>query len=481
MSRIGYNNNRCYFNFLLSLLNFNDNAQFKEGEFLLKIVIIGASHGGLQAALTLKRLDSNSEVILIEKRDEISYISSGLMLKINQLVDELDDARYVSEEQLRERGIKILLRSVCSYIDPDNKQVTYQDEQQQEIELSYDKLIIATGSNQFSTNLTLPDNGKVTVFKDYPRSQEVFSNLEKANVISIIGGGYIGVELCDALKTYGKEIHLIESADSLLFRYLDKELSEVIELKLKEAGVILHLNENVISFEDTEKETFITRTTTEKIENDYVVIAVNARPETCLVDDFLDLNSNGTIRVNKQMQTSDPDIFALGDVISYPVQNSYRKSFIPLINNVVRSATVAAMNVLGNHMNYATTQKTSATKIFDYYVASTGLTEVEAKFEGIEVESIFLNLPFEMSFVKEHQSVYIKLVFAKGSHQLVGGQLMSTKDITQTINTLSLAVANKLTLEDLVTADFYFNPSINRPMGIIGQTAYEFMLEKYKL
>lgn len=448
---------------------------------ILKVVIIGASHGGLQAALTLKKLNPQLEVILIEKRSEVSFVSSGIVLKLNQLVNELDDVRYLTSKELHEKGVDVLLNATVTTIDPDKKSIVYLDAHKKSHEINYEKLILATGSNQFSTNLTLPSKDKVTVFKNYPSSVEVLGKLEKAKSISIVGGGYIGVELCDALKGQGKEIHLIESADSVLFRYLDKDLSSLVEQKIRDSGVKLHLNESVIGFSNMDAEMFITQTTNEEIRNDYVIVAVNARPDTALVKDFLDLNANGTIRVNEHMQTSDPDIFALGDVISYPVCNSYRKSFIPLVNNVVRSATVAAMNVIGHPMKYNKTQKTTATKIFNSFIASTGLTEVEAKFEGIEVESIFLILPCQLPYLELQEEAHVKMVFEKGTHKLIGAQLMSEKDITQSINTLSLAIDKGTTLEELVTMDFYFNPGINQPMGIISRTAYEFLIEKYKV
>lgn len=447
----------------------------------MKVIIIGASHGGLQAALTLKKLNPQTEVILIEKRSEISYVSSGIILRMNQLVDELDKVRYLTSGELNKMGVDVLLNATVTTINSDKKTIIYEDANNKTKEIGYDKLILATGSNQFSTNLTLPSKDKVTVFKSYPSSVEALEKLEQSQSISIVGGGYIGVELCDALKDQGKEIHLIESADSVLFRYLDKEISLLIEQKIRDSGINLHLNESVIGFSDIDEDLFITRTTNEEIRNDYVIVAVNARPDTTLVKDFLDLNANGTVRVNDHMQTSDPNIFALGDVISYPVRNSYRKSFIPLVNNVVRSATVAAMNVLGHPMKYNMTQKTTATKIFNSYVASTGLTEIEAKFEGIEVESIFLTLPCQLPYLALQEEVHIKMVFEKGSHKLIGGQLMSEKDITQSINTLSLAIDKETTLEELVTMDFYFNPGINQPMGIISRAAYEFLIEKYKV
>lgn len=447
---------------------------------LVKVVIIGGSHGGLQAAMTLKKLNSKIEVILIEKRGELSYISSGIILKMNHLVDELDQARYTTLEQLITQGVEVLLNTTVTKISSEKKTIICEGSNESSFEVNYDKLILATGSNQFSTNMTLPSEDKVTVFKSYPSSVAVLERLEQAQTISIVGGGYIGVELCDALKDKGKEIHLIESADSLLFRYVGKEISTIIEKKIENAGIHLHLNESVIGFSDIGKEPFITKTTNEEIKNDYVVVAVNARPDTTLVKERLELNANGTIRVDEYMQTSDPDIFAVGDVISYPVRNSYRKSFIPLVNNVVRSATVAAMNILGHSMKYTMTQKTTATKIFGCYIATTGLTEVEAVFEGIDVESIFLTLPCQLPYLELQEEVSIKLVFEKGSHKLIGGQLMSEKDITQSINTLSLAIDKETTLEELVTMDFYFNPAINHPMGIISRAAYEFLIRKYQ-
>ncbi|WP_321388578.1 FAD-dependent oxidoreductase [uncultured Enterococcus sp.] len=446
----------------------------------MRVVIIGASHGGIQAALTIKRLDPKAEIILIEKRNNISYVSSGIIIKLNDMVEELDNVRYISAEDLQQMGIAVHLESTVISIEPDKRAVTYELLTGEQSIVTYDKLILATGSNQFSLNLTLPDNDRISYFKSYTSSLEALHKIEEAKSISIVGGGYIGIELCDALKNKGKEVHLIESADTILFRYIDKELSEILEQEMLNAGIQLHLNETVLNFKEVNQLPFVTETTTEEIENEYVVVAVNARPDTRLVQEFLDLNSNGTIRVNNHMQTSDPNVYALGDVVSYPVHNSYRQSFIPLVNNVVRSATVAAMNVTGNPMSYTTTQKTTATHVFGYYIVSTGLTETEANFEGIEVESIFLKLPYQLPYLELQEEVYIKLVFSKAGNCLIGGQIMSTKDITQIVNTLSLAIEKEVTLNELVTTDFYFNPTLNRPMGIISQAAYEFMIKKYK-
>lgn len=446
----------------------------------MKVVVIGASHGGIQAVVTMKRLNPQIDVTLIEKRNNVSYVSSGLVLKMTGVVDKLNDVRYISALDLEELGITVLLNSEVTEIDSTLKKVAFKNKAGFH-EIIYEKLILATGSNQFSTNLTLPSQDKVTVFKDYISSVEVLERISDAKVISIIGGGYIGTELCDGLKETGKKIHLIESADTVLFRYIDKELAAIIKQRMEAYNIELHLNESVIGFKETDQNSFITQTTNEEISNDYVIIAVNARPDTSLVRDFLDLNSNGTIRVNEQMQTSDADVYAVGDVVSYPIQNSFRKSFIPLVSNVARSATVAAMNVLGNKMSYVTTQKTTASKIFDLYVASSGLTEVEARFEGIEVESIFISIPYQLPFIKEQEEVHIKLVFAKGSQKVIGGQIMSEKDITESINTLSLAIAKEVTLEELVTMDFFFNPGINQPMGIISRAAYEFLMKQHSI
>lgn len=444
----------------------------------MKVVIIGASHGGIHAASTIKKIDPKAEVVLIEKRSNISYISSGIILKIKQLIPSLEEARCYSMDELKELNLDILLNSEVIEIDPVQKEVHYQNKEKQTEKMEYDKLILATGSNQFSLNLELPSKDKVATFKDYDSSKAVLEKIDQANEISIIGGGYIGVELSDALKNYDKKINLIESAESILFRYLDHEVSHIIEQRMKEYGIHLHLNENVLSFEEIDKQSFITKTTNKEISNEFVIIGVNARPDTSLIQEFLDLNANGTIRVNEKMQTTNPDIYALGDAVSYPVQNSHRQSFVPLVNNVVRSATVAAMNVMGCPINYHTTQKTTASHVFGFYVASTGLTETEARFEGIETDSIFLKLPHKLSYMKGQSKVYVKLVVEKESNQLIGGQLLSERDITQSINVVSLAISQKLSIEELITTDFYFNPMINQPMGIIGRAAYEFVIRQ---
>lgn len=256
----------------------------------MKVVIIGASHGGLQAALTIKRLDPKIDIVLIEKRNNISFVSSGIIIKLNDMVNELDDVRYTSAEEMQKLGITIHLESTVTSIEPDSRTVIYEALNGEQSAITYDKLILATGSNQFSMNLTLPKNDRITYFKSYDSSLEALHNIEEASSISIVGGGYIGVELCDALKDKGKTIHLIESADTILFRYIDKELSEILVKEMNNSGIHLHLSETVLGFKETDQLPFTTVTTTEEIENDFVVIAVNARPDTRLVQEFLDLN-----------------------------------------------------------------------------------------------------------------------------------------------------------------------------------------------
>lgn len=444
----------------------------------MRVVIIGASHGGIQAALVLKKIAKDTEVILIEKKNDLSFISNGVAMKLNGLIEKLDHARYITKEMLEQQEIQVHLNTEAKEINPEEKYIVYTVSDREYV-IIYDKLILATGSNQFTTHVTFPNKEKISVFKDFSSSAQVLKRLEKSNSISIIGGGYVGIELCDALKDTEKEIHLIESADTILFRYVGKEFSDILEKKMKRAGIKLHLGESVVTFSSLEQKYFVTETTTEQIVNDYVVIAVNGRSDTRLVNDFLDLNIDGTIRVNEKMQTNEEDIYAIGDAISYPICNNSRNFFVPLVNNVYKSATVAAMNILNHPMYYHVTQKTTVSNIFGVYVASTGLTKEEAIFEGMDVKSFFIQFPYQLPYIELQEEISVMFVFKQESRVLLGAQLMSEKDISQTIDTLSLAINKKVTIDELVTMDFHFNASMNHPLGIISRAAYECLIYEY--
>lgn len=340
-------------------------------------------------------------------------------------------------------------------------------------------MILATGSNPFTTHVTFPNEGKISVFKNFASSTRVLKRLDRSDSIAIVGDGYVGIELCDALKDTEKEVHLIESADTLLFRYLGRELSAILEKKMKQAGIKLHLGESIVTFSSLGQKYFVTETTTEQIVNDYVVIAVNGRSDTHLVKEFLDLNIDGTIRVNEKMQTTEEDIYAIGDAISYPVCNHSRNFFVPLVNNVYIIATVAAMNILNHPIHYHATQKTTVSKIFGVYIASTGLTKEEAILEGMDVKSFFIQFPYQLPYIELQEEISVVFVFKKESRVLLGAQLMSEKDISQTIDTLSLAINKKVTIDELVTMDFHFNASMNHPLGIISRAAYECLVGEY--
>ena len=213
-----------------------------------------------------------------------------------------------------------------------------------------------------------------------------------------------------------------------------------------------------------------------EFEADLVIMAVGFRPNNELMKDKIDVLPNGAIKVNEYMQTSNPDVYAAGDNVAVHYNPTGDHSYIPLATNAVRMGMLVGLNINGNKVKYRGTQGTSGLYLFGYNIGSTGLTVNSAEHLGIEVDSVVLIDKYRPEFMPTTEDVVMKLVYRKDNHEIVGGQLLSKYDITQSANTLSLAVQNKMTVEDLALVDFFFQPHFDRPwnyLNLLAQKALE--------
>ena len=209
-----------------------------------------------------------------------------------------------------------------------------------------------------------------------------------------------------------------------------------------------------------------------------VIMCVGFRPNTELLKDKVDMLPNGAIEVNEYMQTSNPDIFAAGDSAVVHYNPSQTKNYIPLATNAVRQGMLVGRNLTEQKFAYRGTQGTSGLYLFGWKIGSTGVTKESAKLNGLDVEATVFEDNYRPEFMPTTEKVLMELVYEKGTQRIVGGQLMSKYDITQSANTLSLAVQNKMTVEDLAISDFFFQPHFDRPwnyLNLLAQAALENM------
>lgn len=428
----------------------------------MRIVIIGGSFAGIQAAITSREYYPAAEIVLLEKQSEIGYISGSLSLLLQGEITELDQLRWMTAQQLQEDyRIDVQCNQTVTGLTEEGHLQLEKNET-----VSYDRLIIATGSGQFSRyGAETEGTSRILRFKTKSEAKRLLEKLSEVKKIAVIGGGQVGLELAEGLIHRNKQVHLFESSPQLLFRYLDVEMTDSLVQAVKAAGVSLHLNAYVEELQEAEEKVLLTAAD-EQTAFDLVLVATSTRPDNSLWEKFLSLNDDGTIQVDRWMRTSRTNIFAVGDAIQVRFRPTGEAMYISLVNNAIRTAKLAAANLEGPTKEDPGTLRTIGNHLFGYYLGSAGLTESEGIFYPAELETQIIERPISL-LSKEYQR--IKLIFDQATTELVGAQLLSTAPVLETLNRLAAAVYLKETKEQLLQNEEFFHPAINTPQALFAR------------
>lgn len=445
---------------------------------LMKVVVIGCTHAGTSAVKAILKEAPDAEVVVFERNDNVSFLSCGIALYIGGVVKDAQELFYSNPEELSALGAQINMEHNVTNVDEVNKTVTVTNLLTDEVRTeSYDKLVLTTGSWPIEPPIPGVQAGNILLCKNYNQAQEIIARKDATNKVVIVGGGYIGIELVEAFGESGKDVTLIDGLDRILNKYLDAEFTDILEADLKNRGIKLALNQAVQSFEADENGMVNKVNTSEgSFEADLVIMCVGFRPSNELMKDKIDMLPNGAIKVNDYMQTSNEDIYAAGDNVAVHYNPTGDHSYIPLATNAVRMGTLVGRNIVSNKVRYRGTQGTSGLYLFGFNIGSTGVTVNSAPFFGLNVKSVLLEDNFRPEFMQTTEKVLMKLVYDAETQVILGGQIMSKYDVTASANTLSLAVQNKMTIEDLAFVDFFFQPHFDRPwnyLNLLAQAAVE--------
>lgn len=425
----------------------------------MKVVIIGASFAGVAAALEVRRKHFDAEIILLEKQPTLGYIPNGLHLYWENKIFDLNEAYFITKEQLEKENVHCYLEASVEKINTIRKLVDYMYQGQEET-INYDKLIIATGSSQLSQKISGSDGDHVLKYKRHHEAETALAKIEASHSVAIVGAGQVGVEAADLLSKQGKKITLIENMDYILFKYFDEEMLQPVQQKMLEQGVDLRLNQTVSAIEAEENQPVTVRFGNESVTSETVILGVNVRPDVHFLDEHIKLHMDQTIAVDRYMRTSVKDVFAVGDCIQLAYGDGDETVYIPLVNNAVRTGIVAAANLSEPKMAFKGSLRTIGTSIFGYYIASTGITEAESVFTDQTVKAYRQEV--RLTSLPDSDTVTIKWVYDATSHVLLGAQMVSKSNILEKINTLALAIQTKQTLEDLQQKDYFFHPSFTQ-------------------
>ena len=444
----------------------------------MKVVVIGCTHAGTSAVKAI--LNENKDITLnvYERNDNVSFLSCGIALYVGGVVKKAEELFYSNPQELKDLGANVFMQHDVTDINVEEKTVTVTNLLTNETFTdSYDKLVLTTGSWPIIPPIPGIESENILLCKNYNQALEIIARKDEAKRIAVIGGGYIGIELVEAFVDSGKEVVLIDGLDRILNKYLDPEFTDVLEADLRSRGVTIALNETCKEFiADENGKVSKIITTNEEFEADMVIMCVGFRPSNELIKDKVETLPNGAVIVNDYMQTSRPEIYAAGDNVAVHYNPTGESAYIALATNAVRMGALVGRNIVENKVKYRGTQGTSGLYLFGWKIGSTGISEKSAPFFNLDVDSVVFEDNYRPEFMPTTEKVQMKLIWDKKTGVILGGQLMSKYDITQSANTLSLAVQNKMTIEDLAYVDFFFQPHFDRPwnyLNLLAQKAVE--------
>ena len=434
----------------------------------MKVAVIGCTHAGTAAILNLKRIYPDSDVTVFERNDNISFLSCGIALYVGGVVKDAQGLFYCSPDKLKELNVDTKMRHNVESADIKGKKIIAKNlETGVETEHAFDKLIITSGSWPIIPRIEGIDSNNILLSKNFDHSNAIIDAAKDAKKVVVVGAGYIGVELVEAFNDQGKEVILVDAEDRILNKYLDKDFTDIAEKTFTEKGIKIATSEKVIKFESVNGEVSKVITDKNEYEADMVIMCVGFRPNTEIFKGQLDMLPNGAINVDEYMRTSDKDVMAAGDCCSVFFNPTREHMYIPLATNAVRMGTLAAINIVENKIKHPGTQGTSGIKIYENNMASTGITEEIAKQLGIDADFVYAVDNYRPEFMPTYEKVTLKVVFEKESRRILGAQLTSKADLTQSINTISVCIQNNMTIDQLAFVDFFFQPHYNKPWNFI--------------
>lgn len=451
-----------------------------------KVIIVGASHGGHQSILELlSRYGEDVDITLFEAGDYVSFMSCGMELYLEDQVTDVNDVRNFRPENFPQSNVHILNNHQVTAINADKKTVSVvRSSDDQTKDYAYDKLILSSGVTPNSLPVPGTDLENVYLMRGYDWATKIKAKLTDPNVkkVAVIGAGYIGIEAAEAFCKAGKEVTLLDVIDRPLGTYLDKEMTDILEDHLKEKGINVVTGAKINAFTG-EGQVAAIQTEQAEIATDLVIQAAGVKANTEWLKGVVDLDDRGWIITDEYLQTNLPDVYAVGDAtLAYSVP-ARTKMPIALATVARREARYVVQHLFEKVPNkpFGGVVGSSALSVFDYHFAASGLNSFTASKAGVAIRSSYYEDTLRPKYVPEkfgNPKVSVQLFFDPMTHQILGGAVLSTYDVTAQGNVLALAIQQKLTIEDLAEADFFFQPGFDRQWSVLNLAAQQALGEE---
>ena len=443
-----------------------------------RILIVGGVAGGASAAARLRRLDETAEIIMFERGDYISFANCGLPYYIGGAIKNRDDLLLQTPESFKRRfNVDVRVKSEVVKINRQKKTVDV-------IELfagrkyaeEYDRLILSPGAEPVRPGIDGIDSSRFFTLRniaDMDRIDE-FIRTKNAKKAVVVGAGYIGLEMAENLHGRGLSVQVIEMLDQVM-PGLDKEMAMFLHSHLDERGVGLQLGDGVWSLHQTSSSLRVTLKSGKELDCDFAMLAVGVRSEVKLAEEAgLEIGSRAGIKVNEHLQTSDPDIYAIGDAVEVRDFVLGNAVLIPLAGPANKQGRMAADNICGRKRTYAGTQGTAILKVFDLTAAMTGASEKALSKTDIEYEKLYLHQANHAGYYPGAKPLHIKLLFGKPEGKVLGAQIVGADGVDKRIDVFAVAIRAGMTVFDLQELELAYAPpygSGKDPVNIAGFAA----------
>ena len=441
----------------------------------MKVVIVGGVAGGATAAARIRRLDEQAEVIVFERSGYISYANCGLPYYIGGVIEDPEDLTLQTPESFWKRfRIQMKVRHEVTAIHPDRKTVSVRNlETGEDFEEAYDQLLLSPGAKPVWPELPGMSSERLFTLRtveDTFRIKE-FINQNRPKSAVMVGGGFIGLEMAENLRQLGMEVTIVQRSRQLMNPF-DPDMAAFIHNEVRKHGVKLMLGHSLEGFREKNSGLEVLLRDGVSVSADMVILAIGVTPESMLAKEAgLALGIKGSILVNDRMQTSAPDIYAVGDAVQVKHFVTGADSLIPLAGPANKQGRIAADNICGGDSRYLGSQGSSIIKVFDVTAATTGINEGSAKKAGLHVDKVILSPMSHAGYYPGGKMMTMKIIFEKETYRLLGAQIIGYEGVDKRIDVLATAIHAGLKGNQLKDLDLAYAPpysSAKDPVNMAG-------------
>jgi len=443
-----------------------------------RVLIVGGVAGGASAAARLRRLDENAEIIMFERGEHISFANCGLPYHIGNVITERKRLLVQTPKAMHRRfNVDVRTRTEVLSIDREKKAVKVRDLRTgHDTTESYDTLILSPGADPVCPPIPGAESAKVFTLRNIPDMDAIKKGVDDGAVKNavVVGGGYIGLEMAEALIERGVKVSLVELMPQVMGT-VDPEMAAPLHQELKLHGVDLRLKNSITRIEEAGEGLTVYLSDGNPLTVQMVIMAIGVRPEVTLAKDAgLAIGPRGGIVVNDRMQTADPAIYAVGDAVEVTDFVGGFSTVIPLAGPANRQGRIAADNICDHQSVYHKTQGTAICKVFNLAVATTGMNEKALKKANVNYEKIYVHPANHAGYYPGATQISLKLLFDPDNGKILGAQAVGTAGVDKRIDVIAVAMRAGLTVHDLQDLELCYAPpfgSAKDPVNYAGFVA----------